>query len=136
MGKWIRNNLVTILLAAAMVIGVVLLAYPSVANYWNSFHQTRAIMAYGDAVADMSTEDYSKMMAFEFYPLKLRSTSFFDKIEEWYETFDVGTTAPRDEVIIRQSSLEVLVNNPIFMPLKENERFIHLVNRIGGCKRC
>ena len=78
-------------------------------------------------------EDYSKMMAFEFYPLKLRSTSFFDKIEEWYETFDVGTTAPRDEVIIRQSSLEVLVNNPIFMPLKENERFIHLVNRIGGC---
>lgn len=78
-------------------------------------------------------EDYSKMMAFEFYPLKFRSTPFFDKIEDWYETFDLGNTTPRDEVIIKQSTLDVLVNNPIFMPLKENERFIHLVNRIGGC---
>ena len=78
-------------------------------------------------------DDYSKMVAFEFYPLKFRSTPFFDKIEDWYETFDLGNTTPRDEVIIRQSTLDVLVNNPIFMPLKENERFIHLVNRIGGC---
>ena len=73
------------------------------------------------------------MVALEFYPLKFRSTPFFDKIEDWYETFDLGSTAPRDESIIRQSTLEVLVNNPIFMPLKEDERFIHLVNRIGGC---
>ena len=71
-----------------------------------------------------------------FTPLKFRSTPFFDKIENWYETFDLGNTTPRDEVIIKQSALDVLVNNPIFMPLKEDERFIHLVNRIGGYERC
>lgn len=40
-----------------MLTGVVLLLYPSVANYWNSFHQSRAIMGYNEAVSSMSTED-------------------------------------------------------------------------------
>ena len=45
-------------MAAGMFIGVFLLLYPSVANYWNSFHQTRAIAGYAETVSHLSKEDY------------------------------------------------------------------------------
>ncbi len=45
-----------------MFVGVVLLLYPSVSNYWNSFHQTRAIAGYTEAVSKMSKEDYSAIL--------------------------------------------------------------------------
>ncbi len=45
-----------------LLVGIGLLAYPSIANYWNQFHQTRAIMAYSEAVAQMSPEEYKKIL--------------------------------------------------------------------------
>ena len=62
MKAWIRRNLLTVVMAAGMMVGVFLLIYPSVANYWNSFHQTRAIASYAESVSHMSQEDYSKLL--------------------------------------------------------------------------
>ena len=62
MGRWIRKNLLTVLMGAGMFVGIVLLLYPSVANYWNSFHQTRAIASYTDTVSSMSKEDYKSVL--------------------------------------------------------------------------
>lgn len=45
-----------------LLVGIGLLAYPSVANYWNQFHQTRAIMSYSETVDNMSTKDYDKIL--------------------------------------------------------------------------
>ena len=54
--------MVTVILCVAMFVGVFLLLYPSVANYWNSFHQTRAIENYTEVVSSMSKEDYKAIM--------------------------------------------------------------------------
>ena len=62
MKEWIRRNLLTIIMATGMMVGVFLLIYPSVANYWNSFHQSRAIASYADSVSHMSQEDYTKVL--------------------------------------------------------------------------
>lgn len=62
MGNWIRKNLLTVIMAGGMFIGVFLLLYPSVANYWNSFHQTRAIAGYAEQVSHMSKEDYKAIL--------------------------------------------------------------------------
>ena len=62
MGKWIRKNLLTVIMAGGMFVGIILLLYPSVANYWNSFHQTRAIAGYADQVSSMSKEDYKAIL--------------------------------------------------------------------------
>ena len=62
MSKWIRKNLVTVVMATGMAVGVFLLAYPSVSNYWNSFHQTRAIASYTETVSHMSHEDYKAIL--------------------------------------------------------------------------
>lgn len=59
---WLRKHLLTVILVAGLVFGAGLLLYPSVANYWNSFHQTQAIMAYQDAVSSMNQEDYTAIL--------------------------------------------------------------------------
>ena len=56
-----KKNLSTILLVAVLIVGVGLLAYPSLSDYWNSFHQTRAIASYSDAVSTMDNADYDRI---------------------------------------------------------------------------
>ena len=46
-----------------MIIGALIIAYPSFSDWWNSFHQTRAIASYVDAVANLNKEDYERMFA-------------------------------------------------------------------------
>ncbi len=70
--KWILER---ILLPAALVAGVVLLIYPSAADYWNSFHQTRAVMQYAEQVAEMDREEYTALIsAAEEYNRRLSET--------------------------------------------------------------
>ena len=60
--NWLRKNLVSILLVLALVVGLGLLLYPSLSDYWNSFHQSRAIMNYAADVSKVSTEEYEKVI--------------------------------------------------------------------------
>lgn len=56
------DRLFTIILVVALFVGLSLLAYPSFADYWNSFHQSRAVMTYAESVADMSKEEYERIL--------------------------------------------------------------------------
>jgi sortase A len=62
MRNWIKQNLLSAVMIAGMLVGIFLLLYPSVANYWNSFHQSRAIASYTEVVSNMSSEDYKKIL--------------------------------------------------------------------------
>jgi len=62
LGKWFKKHFLTMIIMIVMLVGIGLLLYPSIANYWNQFHQTRAIMAYNDTVSSLSTEDYEKIL--------------------------------------------------------------------------
>ena len=53
----------TLLIVGALVIGLAIMLYPSIANYWNSFHQTRAIASYMEDVTAMDPADYEKLIA-------------------------------------------------------------------------
>lgn len=44
------------------LIGLSLLLYPSVSDYWNSFRQTRAIAGYAEAVAKIDDIDYQAIL--------------------------------------------------------------------------
>lgn len=59
---FIRRNLITLILVWIMVVGVCLIAYPSVANWWNSYHQTRAVSSYASVVAEMNHDDYDRIL--------------------------------------------------------------------------
>lgn len=58
-----RKHLSTILLVLVFLVGLSLLLYPSVSNYWNSFHQSVAIASYAESVANLNNDVYDRMMA-------------------------------------------------------------------------
>lgn len=49
-----KGNFTTLLLILVLLAGLSLLLYPSVSDYWNSFHQTRAIATYAEEVANLN----------------------------------------------------------------------------------
>lgn len=46
-----------------MILGIGLIAYPSVSDWWNSYHQSRAIMDYQDKVSHIDKRQYQKILA-------------------------------------------------------------------------
>ena len=57
------DRLFTLILLGAMLVGICLLLYPAIANYWNQFHQSRAVMTYAEHVSDMNTEEYDRLLS-------------------------------------------------------------------------
>lgn len=57
-----RKKLTTVLLLLVMFTGLSLLLYPTVSDYWNSYHQSRAIAAYTEGVSQMDAAEYGGMM--------------------------------------------------------------------------
>lgn len=58
-----KKKLTTIILVAVLLVGAGLLIYPSFSNYWNSFHQSRAISSYVESVSSMSDDEYDELWA-------------------------------------------------------------------------
>ena len=44
-----------------LLVGLSLLLYPSVSDYWNSFHQSRAIASYAEQVANIDNDIYAQL---------------------------------------------------------------------------
>lgn len=59
--KWLKKNFTTVILLLILLMGLSLLLYPTVSDYWNSFHQSRAIASYAEAVAELDDGMYEKM---------------------------------------------------------------------------
>ena len=58
-----KGNFTTLLLILVLLAGLSLLLYPSVSDYWNSFHQTRAIATYAEEVANLNQDQYDEIWA-------------------------------------------------------------------------
>ena len=58
-----KKRLSTILLILIFLIGLSLLLYPTVSDYWNSLHQSRAIAEYAEQVANLDDDLYEGLWA-------------------------------------------------------------------------
>ena len=58
-----KGNYITILLVLILLVGLSLLLYPSVSDYWNSLHQTKAIATYAEDVANLNQNQYGEIWA-------------------------------------------------------------------------
>ncbi len=63
-----KKHISTIILIFVFIIGLSLLLYPTISDYWNSLHQSKAIATYVEQVADLDEEKYRKMLdeAYEY----------------------------------------------------------------------
>ena len=57
-----RSALGTWLLVLIMLIGLGIMAYPTVSDWWNSFHASRAIASYSNAVENVDKEKLDEMI--------------------------------------------------------------------------
>ncbi len=57
-----KGTLSTVILILVFLVGLSLLLYPSVSDYWNSLHQSRAIAQYAEQVANLNDELYAKLL--------------------------------------------------------------------------
>ena len=114
--KWVKKNISTIILVLIFFVGLSLLLYPTISDYWNSFHQSRAIATYAEAVAELDDEDYEKMwQEAEAYNQKLsnqpnRWNLTEEEEEEYNRILDVGGTGIMGYIEIP----EIKVSLPIY----------------------
>ena len=92
------GRFVNVILILVLLLGIVLIAYPSFSDWWNSFHQTRVIAGYAEKVANMDHEAFDRMMAeAEAYNERLveKSSRFVlseEEVEEYNSILDVTGT--------------------------------------------
>lgn len=96
--SWLKKNGLTLILLLILLIGAGLIAYPSFANWWNSFHQSRAVASYAETVANMNTEEYERIISkAQAYNRKLSRSGILwtldeDEEKEYKEQLDIGTS--------------------------------------------
>ena len=96
--SWLKKNGLTLILLLTLLIGAGLIAYPSFANWWNSFHQSRAVASYAETVANMNTEEYERIISkAQAYNRKLSRSGILwtldeDEEKEYKEQLDIGTS--------------------------------------------
>lgn len=85
------SNLILVLI---FLIGLSVLLYPTVSDWWNSKVQSRAIVDYEAMLKDLAPEDYTKVFAeADDYNHRLRQISFplmyYDQVEGYEQTLNV-----------------------------------------------
>ena len=61
--SWLKKHGITLLIVIALIVGIGVMLYPTVANYWNGLHQSRAIATYVESVASLEPDAYDEYIA-------------------------------------------------------------------------
>jgi sortase A len=103
----------TAILLLIMLVGVSVLLYPTVSDYYNSFHQSRAIASYNEAVAALDETDYDALFAQAAdYNAQLRKLAYpfldYEELEEaYYAALDVAGNGIIGYITIPRISVEL-----------------------------
>lgn len=75
-------------------------------------------------------EKYAELVTGDIYPLKIKGDDYFNLLEEWIDTLDLGASLPRDEKIICKSMVDGVVRNPAFTVLSAEPQFQRIVEKL------
>ncbi len=90
------GNASTIILVAIFFVGLCVLLYPTISDFWNEKRQSQAIVNYDDLIVDLTPEDYSEYFSkADSYNKKIRNMSFpflnhKNIADEYYDTLDIN----------------------------------------------
>jgi len=97
-GKRRGPDLTTVAIVVVMLVGLGIIAYPTFADWWNSFHQSRAIATYVEAVKDVDPEkveallDEARAYNEELYGKAGRYQPTEEESARYFETLDITGT--------------------------------------------
>lgn len=66
----------------------------------------------------------------DIFPIRLKGNEFFDRLEPYFDSLNLGDAAPRSDKLIRNDLKNVVINNPAFQSLTSEERYRSLVRRL------
>lgn len=104
-----RMNLILVII---FIIGLSVMLYPTVSEYWNSRTQSRAVASYNETIESMTEADFDRMFAeAEDYNRRLMSIPMpfvnFEQLEGYENLLDVGGTGIMGYVTIPKIRVEL-----------------------------
>lgn len=104
----------TVALIIVLLVGLSVMLYPVISDWWNSRTQSRAIAVYQETVANLDDADCEKILAkaheYNESLKKLREPFiFYDDIKDYYEILDITGTGIMGYVDIPQINVELPV---------------------------
>lgn len=95
-----KKNKTNIILAIIFLIGLSVMLYPTVSDYWNSRVQSQAVAAYNNKVQNMSKEDYQRMFS--------EADAYNEKIKDIDQPFENYEQVPGYEDILDVSGTGII----------------------------
>ena len=103
----------TIILVAIFFVGLSVLLYPTISDFWNEKRQSQAIVNYDDLVVDLTPEDYSDYFnKAEAYNKKIRNMSYpfmnhKNIADEYFDTLDVNGNGMMGYITIEKIKVQL-----------------------------
>ena len=103
----------TIILVSIFLVGLCILLYPTISDFWNEKRQSQAIINYDDLIVDLTPEDYSAHFskANEYNrKLSLISSPFigYKSLEkEYYDTLDINGDGMMGYITIEKIKIQL-----------------------------
>lgn len=101
--------------------------YLIAASAYHSIGKSNQALSLLEAYTDLATQK-------NIFPLTLKGNDFFDRLESYFSSLNLGTQPPRSEILIRQDIVSSVTQNPTFETLHEDKRFQQIVNRLNRWK--
>ena len=105
----------TIALVAIFFVGLSVLLYPTISDFWNEKRQSQAIVNYDDLIVDLTPEDYSALFSdADDYNQKIKNMSFpfmnhKNIADEYYDTLDVNGDGMMGYITIEKIKVQLPV---------------------------
>lgn len=78
-----KKHLTTAILVLILLLGVGIMLYPTVSDYWNSFHQSKVITEYAEQVAQLDNSEYEKAISdAREYNKRLNAGAYSPRLDE------------------------------------------------------
>lgn len=106
-----KPSLSTVLIGVIFVVGLGVMLYPTIADWWNSWHQSQMIAGYTEAVETMTQEDYDALFAqadeYNARRLDAGLPILESPLEGYEDTLNIGGTGIMGYVTIDKIDVEL-----------------------------
>lgn len=85
----------------------------------------------GDQALDLLEAYINLVTNKDIFPLKLKGNDFFDRLEPYFASLNLGTHTPRSEILIRKDIMSTITQNPTFQALQGDKRFQQIIRRLN-----
>lgn len=119
----------TVVMTVVMVVGLGIIAYPTLSDWWNSFHQTRAIAAYSEAVDQTDPKKLEAMLqaAREYNTRLAKNPNRFTMTDEERNEYNSLLNLTGNGVMGYVTVPSIGVNLPVYHGVDE----VHLQVAVG-----